>query len=323
MQDRRRKDKKKAPRYFTQPDGSKRYLPNDELIEHMREMTIEERDALGFFGDMLANCVFPYTKPKDDSKPYFKRNGRKVLSITPGNTMDMETGEAFYYGLPYGKMARLVMVYICSEIARTGEQRVELGENMGSFLRAIGYENDTKNRRALIEQCRRLFMANILYTESTDDATLLQKPENMGSEMLLWNKNDKSNDRDLIPSYVMVNNKFYNSVMDNPRPVDLGVLGEMQSDILGIDLYLWLTYRVFRLQKDTRNTKAEISWEQLNIQFSNTARTRDFKKRAIDSINKIKNYWTGLNIEYKDDKIVIKESTLSVPERPSGGKIVE
>ena len=66
---------------------------------------------------------------------------------------------------------------------------------------------------------------------------------------------------------------------------------------LGLDLYLWLTYRTFSL-----HSPLQITWRRLYSQFgTDPAKASDkrivkiFRRQALRELKKIKMAWTGLN----------------------------
>ena len=48
-------------------------------------------------------------------------------------------------------------------------------------------------------------------------------------------------------STIELGEKFFNEILACPVPLDMNVLKAMKRSPLGLDLYLWLTYRLFGL----------------------------------------------------------------------------
>ena len=55
---------------------------------------------------------------------------------------------------------------------------------------------------------------------------------------------------------------FFNEIIRCPIPIDMNTLRAMKRSPLGLDLYLWLTYRTFALKRPLR-----LTWRQLYRQF--------------------------------------------------------
>ena len=66
----------------------------------------------------------------------------------------------------------------------------------------------------------------------------------------------------LWDSTIQLGEQFFNEIIAHPVPIDLHVLKAVKRSPLGLDLYLWLTYRTFTLKAPLR-----LSWKQLYRQF--------------------------------------------------------
>ena len=62
---------------------------------------------------------------------------------------------------------------------------------------------------------------------------------------------------------------FFNEIIHCPVPLDMNTLTALKRCALGLDLYLWLTYRTFALKRPLR-----LTWRQLYRQFGLQSRTR-------------------------------------------------
>ena len=79
------------------------------------------------------------------------------------------------------------------------------------------------------------------------------------------------------------------------------ILKEMKRSSLGLDLYMWLSYKTFSMY--TKGKKPErLSWERLYTQFgSDPARAddkyviRDFRKDVLRELSKLKLCWPALS----------------------------
>ena len=65
-----------------------------------------------------------------------------------------------------------------------------------------------------------------------------------------------------MESKIELGEDFFNEIIRNPIPIDLNTLRAMKRSPLGLDLYLWLTYRTFGLRRPLR-----LTWPLLYRQF--------------------------------------------------------
>ena len=104
-------------------------------------------------------------------------------------------------------------------------------------------------------------------------------------------------------------------------PLDMNTLKALKRSPLGIDLYLWLTYRVFRL-----DGPMWLTWPQLYKQFgvdptkSDARVTVDnFRKKVLRELTKIQTAWPGL--EYRIERGRRHEKTGGLVLLPSAPQI--
>ncbi len=96
----------------------------------------------------------------------------------------------------------------------------------------------------------------------------------------------------------------------HPVPLDLTTLKALKRSPLGLDLYLWLTYRIFALTAPQR-----LSWSQLYRQFGsdpakadNNRTVQDFRKDCLRELKKIKLSWPDLNYSTASGVLILLPS---------------
>ena len=98
----------------------------------------------------------------------------------------------------------------------------------------------------------------------------------------------------LWDSRIELGEKFFHEIIRHPVPLDLNILKAMKRSSLGIDFYLWLTYRTFTLKRPLR-----LSWARLYGQFGvNPAQAgggggtiNNFRTDCLRELKKIKIAW--------------------------------
>ena len=200
---------------------------------------------------LLALCSLPRTNPKNRHE--FKRvNGPYTLYITAtaGNK------------LPYGSLPRLLLAWVCTEAVRTQSPELILGDSLSEFMRKVGiYSTSGDKHTRLRNQMRRLFgcTVSLLYEDARGEATL-NAPIARLTEF--WWSERQPDARSLWESKIELGEDFFNEIIRCPIPIDLNTLRAMKRSPLGLDLYLWLTYRTFALKRPLC-----LTWRQLYRQF--------------------------------------------------------
>ena len=72
----------------------------------------------------------------------------------------------------------------------------------------------------------------------------------------------KPDEPSLWESTIELSEDFFNEIIRHPVPLDMNTLTALKRSSLGLDLYLWLTYRTFALRAPLR-----LTWRQLYRQF--------------------------------------------------------
>ena len=101
----------------------------------------------------------------------------------------------------------------------------------------------------------------------------------------------------LWESKIELGEKFFQEIIHQPVPIDMNILKALKRSPLGLDLYLWLAYRMFTLKRPLR-----LSWKQIYRQFGADPSKADdnrtvqaFRRKVLRELKKIKLVWMDLN----------------------------
>ena len=240
----------------------------------------------GFLARTMALCSLPRTNPGNRIR-YIRQNGPYTLVMTT-------TG---LHKLPHGSNPRLILAWICTEAVRTGSRDIVLGRSLSEFMRKLGISStDGRGQARLRNQMKRLFNCSVQLNYTTagreTSATALV------AELTDFWWNPKHPDQTgLWESKVRLSEAFFNEIVSHPVPLDLTTLKALKRSPLGLDLYLWLTYRIFAL-----TTPQRLTWRLLYSQFgsdpakaSDKNTVQDFRSKVLRELKKIKLAWPELN----------------------------
>ena len=244
---------------------------------------------LGFMARMMALCSLPRTNPGRQLQ-YKRVNGPYTLIMTAvGQT-----------GLPFGNLSRLLLAWVCTEAVRTQSRELFLGASLSGFMRKLDMApiggGSRGERTRLRNQMKRLFNAYIqLAYEDKQVSASVNSP--VASRTGFWWNDRKTSDRLEWDNTIELGEKFFNEIIHHPVPLDMNILKALRRSSMGIDFYLWLTYRTFTLNRPLR-----LSWRQLYRQFgmdpakAGDKRTVDyFRTDCLRELKKIKAAWPSLN----------------------------
>ena len=258
---------------------------------------------LGFMARLMALCSLPRTNP-GDRKEYKRVNGPYTLYMTAigGNK------------LPFGNLPRLLLAWVCTEAVRTQSRVLVLGASLSGFMRKLDVLSSDSGgswgiRTRLRNQMDRLFSATISLIYE-DDGVKAKVISPVASRSVFWWDPKRPNERMLWESKIELGEAFFNEIIRHPVPLDMNTLKALKRCALGLDLYLWLTYRTFGLKSSLR-----LSWKQLYRQFglhpdkASDNRTVDaFRTKCLRELKKIKMSWPDLKYSTAKGVLILHPS---------------
>ena len=262
-----------------------------------------EADAdLGFMARLLALCSLPRTNP-GDRKEYIRRNGPYALVMSAGGLNK----------LPYGNLPRLLLAWVCTEAVRTQNRELVLGRSLYEFMHKLGMNSHSGGTRGdrtrLRNQMDRLFAAQVSLIYE-DEQQKLRVSSLVADRAEFWWNVKRPAAAVLWDSTIRLGEEFFNEIIAHPVPIDLHILKAVKRSPLGLDLYLWLTYRIFTLKAPLR-----LSWRQLYRQFGvDPAKTGDkstisnFRADCLRELKKIKRSWVDLHYHTVTGALVLSPS---------------
>lgn len=197
-------------------------------------------------------------------------------------------------GLPYGSTPRLMLAWIGSEAVKTQQRELVLGHSMSDFMRELGLL-PTGGRWGSItrlkDQSARLFSCAVS-THYTDGKRFASKAAfGIGDADLWWTAKEPAQ-AGLFHSTLTLSAEFYDEITKAPVPVDMRVLKMLKRSPLALDVYCWLSYRIYTLNM-ARRPAVLIPWQALQMQFGagypmdTKQGQRNFKKSFIEQLKKV------------------------------------
>jgi len=276
---------------------------------------MEREDAwqsgeVGFLSRASVQVTLPYRAPKGSPPVWTRSSGNISLMIQPGyftqqrseratNGRQRIVSETVSFGYPYGSYPRLMLAWIGKEIMakkKRGEfqgsvedRRISLGNSLSEFMYNLGIPMATGGKRGTMtlvrQQMIRLFSATIAIVQNKsapNNQNQNQEPLSidrigylLADQLSTWWDPMQPGQGSMFESFVVLSEPFFNELVNRPVPVDMRALKALKQSPFALDVYSWLTYRFFTIQKRT-----EIPWEALQMQFG-TETESERKFRAL------------------------------------------
>lgn len=268
----------------------------------------KEAGMLAYMGRSIVMATLPHSNPKGNV--FHRTNGDFSLTMI-GNPK---------FGLPYGSLPRLILVWMTREAKLTNSPVLKLGKSFSEFLTTLklsqsgGVRGDATRLR---DQMLKLFSTHIscVYQNNKQGICKAEQFSVARSFELWWNPMNQDKEKISHQSTITLAKDFFDELINRPVPVDLRMFQALRRSPLQIDIYVWLTYRFSYLKKNTL-----ISWNQLSNQFGsnyalNTQGLRDFKREFLKALHVVTVMYKGANVEDQSEGIILKPSRSHISRR--------
>jgi Plasmid encoded RepA protein len=225
-----------------------------QAVEAAGLILAEEVSRLGITHAGFAMTSLPHKRIEE---PLWRRQGhRTTLLVESGRT-----GEGSWIGVPYGSMARLILLYLQTEAVRTSNPEIELGRSMHAWLSRMGIPAGGKNYKLVGEQARRISACRLTFLTEVPGAELRQNGAFVQNAITLTAAAD-DRQRALWQDRVRLDDGFWRSLREHPVPVREEAVRAIGTRSLALDVYIWLAYRLHSLTRAT-----PVTWVALHGQF--------------------------------------------------------
>src|ERR1035437_5828708 len=132
-----------------------------QAIEAAAAVLSDEESRLGITHAGFAMTSLPHKRIEDG---YWRREGhRTTLLVESGRNRHGEL-----VGVPYGSIARLILLYLRTEAVRTNCPEVELGRSMNSWMGRMSLSTGGRTYQLVTEQARRISACRLSFLTERD-----------------------------------------------------------------------------------------------------------------------------------------------------------
>ena len=243
-------------------------------IDAAAAIMADEENRLGITHAGFAMTSLPHKRIEEG---LWKREGhRTTLLVESGRS---RSGDLV--GVPYGSIARLILLYLQTEAVRTNTPEVELGRSMKSWLGRMNLTTGGKTYQLVSEQARRISACRLTFFTDGEKGAETRHNGAFVQDAITFASVIDDNQPSLWQDRVRLDPSFWQSLRKHPVPVREEAIRAIGTRSLALDVYIWLAYRLHSLSKSTT-----ISWTAIHGQFGAGFRlVRQIKPTFTEALN--------------------------------------
>lgn len=212
-------------------------------------------------------------------------------------------------GLPYGGVARLIILYVNSMAVKYKSREIDIGRSIKDFVERLGYTSSYIEggiNEQVLMQLEKLFHttyvnSSLVKTLTKDNEYILEKKDtrlHLFDGTLTWENVHNTLTTNTVAKVVLSDN-YFQEILKHPVPLSLDAIKSMKKSPLALDLYAFISYRA--------NTKRLVPAKlaELKKQFCYAGETWRFKSRVQAALKYVEKAWPECNVILKGDVLLI------------------
>jgi len=269
----------------------------------------DEEPVPAFLHSALCAMSLPTKRPKDETLPIVREDGKYALAINPRPVLQNIDGKPVMrsLGVPYGAYPRVALIYLLSQAVMKRSRDVYLGRNFTEWMRRLGYQTVSYGPRGtanlMREQVDRLLACEWQIrwdgTEADDSAFAVRDVKISNEYAGSLNKNGS------FAREIRMSEVFYTHLIEHAVPLNEVAIRELKGTPTALDLYTYLAYRLPRIG----SSKGQIiSWDQLAKHLGNDADSKRFRQTVRETMQLVSAVYPNANVDLTGRKVVLHPS---------------
>lgn len=269
----------------------------------------DEEPVPAFLHSALCAMSLPTKRPKDDTQPILREDGKYALAINPRPIIQHIDGKKVIrsLGVPYGSYPRVALIYLLSQAVSKQSRNVYLGRNFTEWMRRLGYQTVSYGPRGtanlMREQVDRLLACEWQIrwdgTDAGDNPFAVR-------DVKISNEYSGSLDKNgAFAREIRMSEAFYSHLVEHAVPLNEIAIRELKGTPTALDLYTYLAYRLPRISTDKGQI---ISWDQLAKHLGNDADSKRFRQTVRETMQLVSAVYPNANVDLSGRKVILHPS---------------
>lgn len=296
-------------------------MTSDSLTTSSGPPSLDEVELRRLFGPFayVPRWMVQTNLPHKDPGPiasWTRVNGLSRLTIQPFIEC-VESGDeaipecTIHHGIPYGAIPRLLLAYIGHQVVTHECPVIDMGSHMTDFMAELGlipkWGKSATNAR-LREQVHRFATCKIAVVgpdNSYRNYSFVEALDNC------WCLSDQSASISAWQSTLTLTDAAFKDFLSTRVPTNLATLFALKKSVLALDIYNWLSLRLYKLKAPTKRLTYGLLARQFGSQY---ARERDFERKFVRELRKVLQEYREAKVEAVPGGIRLYPSPPHVPE---------
>jgi hypothetical protein len=271
------------------------------VVDAAAAVLAEEVGRLGITHAGFAMTSLPHRRIDD---AIWKRTGFQTTLVVESG-VDRQLAPV---GVPYGSLARMILLYLQTEAIRTNSPEVVLGRSMNAWLTKMAVSPGGRTRELVAEQARRISACRLTFFTNRGAAEHRHNGAFVRDAISLSGCLDDSQPS-LWQDKVRLDEGFWTSLRAHPVPAREEAISAIGARSMAIDIYIWLAYRLHSL-----SAPMPVSWAAVYSQFgAGFQYIRHMKPRFIECLKIALAVYPEAEVDVEMEGLVLHPSAPAVP----------
>jgi hypothetical protein len=273
------------------------------VVEAASNWASDEDIGTGYMYSGWCQTALPHKRPADNAAIWKLETDSMTLLVEPGVRV-MPSGDPAHVGVPFGAIARLILIYLQSEALRTGSRDVELGGSLRAFLGRLGIPVGGKTIKLVREQAERISRCRLTFHAKRQGGSLLVNQNIVDVAMFVDDSADAEQGT-LFVETARLSEIFFQQLRKHAVPLDEAAIRHIRNSSMALDVYCWLAYRLHSL-----SGPKPITWAALAGQFGAGIKLhKHFKPAFLENL-------ALAQAVYRDARVEVTEAGLLLHPSP-------
>ena len=273
-----------------------------QAVDAAAAVLSEEESRLGITHAGFAMTSLPHKRIEE---ALWRREGhRTTLLVESGRHRNGD-----FIGVPYGSIARLILLYLQTEAVRTNSPEVELGRSMKSWMGRMSLTTGGRTYQLVAEQARRISGCRLTFFTDRENGAETRHNGAFVQDAISLSGVVDDDQPTLWQDRVRLDQGFWRSLREHPVPVREEAIKAIGTRSLAIDVYIWLAYRLHALPKSTM-----VSWPAIHGQFGAGFRlARQIKPTFLEALTLALAVYPEARVGMEKEGLTLHPSAPAVP----------